>query len=95
MPTASDDLRDKMMKWFGSIDLGGPEQFMLSRGYTLTKDWFWIPPVPYHTISKEEFECMIFLQQEWDYGGLQIVKFIPPQTIIDLLLEPPKYNGGD
>lgn len=94
MPTASDDLRRKMRKWFGNIDIFGPQQFLFSHGFTLTKDWFWKPPVPHHTISKEEFQCMIFLQQEWDYGGLQIVQFISPQ-IADLLVEPHEYKSED
>lgn len=91
MPSAPDDLRKKMVKWFGSIDPLGPEQFLGSRGYTLTKDWYWVTPVPHHTIRKEEFECMIFLEQEWDYGGLE---FVSPQ-IVDLLLEPHRYNSEE
>lgn len=89
MPTAPDDLRDKMIKWFGNIDLFGPVAFLRSRGYTLTEDWYWQLPVPAHTISKEEFECMIFLQQEWDYGGLE---FVPPSIAAEF--ERHKDSGG-
>lgn len=70
MPTASDFDRARMRKWFGSIDEYGPETFLKSRGYILTKGWCWVKPVPSHHISDEEYHCLEFLMDEWDYGGL-------------------------
>lgn len=71
MPQASDELRNIMDKWFGDgIDDYAPRQFLYARGYILTNDWCWKPPARFHTISQEEYTCMLFLVQEWDYGGI-------------------------
>jgi hypothetical protein len=69
MPQATDEQRALMKKWFGdSIDDRPPTEFLLSHGYTCDKDGFWIKPVPSHTISETEGECLDFLCDEWDYG---------------------------
>ena len=70
MPSASDEDRALMTKWFGSIDTHGPEAFLKSHGYVLTKDWCWVKPTPSHEISAIEDACLWFLLEEWDYGGL-------------------------
>lgn len=59
-----------MEKWFGDpIDEYGPIKFLESRGYELTPRWEWKLPVPNHTISIDEWECIMFLVDEWDFGG--------------------------
>jgi hypothetical protein len=68
MPTATPELRQQMMDWFGSyVDDWRPYGFLLSRGYTCDKGVIH-PPVPSHTVSQEEGLCIDFLFQEWDYG---------------------------
>lgn len=60
-----------MQKWFGdAIDEQGPIAFLQSHGYTLTRGWEWVKPVSAHTISTEEWECIAFLCDEWDFGGI-------------------------
>jgi len=71
MPQASDELRDTITKWFGRIDDYAVIKFLESHGFTLTRDWFWIAPVPSHTISEIEFNCLRFLIDEWDFGGIK------------------------
>lgn len=71
MPQASKNQRDRMLKWFGSeIDENAPIKFLESRGYKLRCDWLWEKPVPSHTVSDEEFHCLQFLIDEWDFGGI-------------------------
>lgn len=67
MPQATEPQRDLMVKWFGDIDIYGPLQFLFSRGYTETGGMI-KPPVPDHTVSREESECIDFLFGEWDFA---------------------------
>lgn len=69
MPQASNRQRNLMQRWFGSIDHSGPIRLLESHGYTLTKDHSWVLPVPSHTISRVELECVRFLIDEWDFGS--------------------------
>jgi hypothetical protein len=60
-----------MERWFGDpVDEGGPIRFLEAHGYTLLENWCWRKPVPSHTVSGEEVECIMFLIHEWDFGGL-------------------------
>jgi hypothetical protein len=71
MPRASAQQRALMEKWFGDPKSDrGPIEFLESRGYVLRPDWQWDPPVPAHTVNHEEEECICFLVDEWDFGGL-------------------------
>lgn len=45
-------------------------KFLESRGYILSRAWSWSKPVPAHTVSKEESNCIRFLIDEWDFGGI-------------------------
>lgn len=74
MPSATPELQEKMRQRFGSIDSEGPEQFLSSAGYTLTPHWLWIAKPGVSTLdemTEEEFDCLAFLIQEWDYGSLE------------------------
>lgn len=75
MPSASQDLRDLMLARFGSeIDESGPMKFLEDAGYTLTEDWHWDPKPgikgAYANMTRDEFDCLLFLVHEWDFGGL-------------------------
>lgn len=69
MPTASDELRSVITQWFGGIEDYPVVKFLESHGFTLTRQWFWIKPVPSHHTSPIEYTCLQFLVDEWDYGG--------------------------
>lgn len=60
-----------MTRWFGDIDQTGPLTFLQSHGYELTADWFWKKPTPSHTIHDTEWQCLSFLVEEWDFGGIE------------------------
>lgn len=69
MPQASESLRGLMCRWFGdTVSDAGPAKFLMSRGYMFGHDYIWVPPVAYHTPSREEMACLVFLVDEWDYG---------------------------
>lgn len=73
MPQASDELREKMDQRFGDIDDSGPCEFLHSQGYKLGRDWCWTPPesvLSYKDMTDDEYDCLLFLVHEWDYGGL-------------------------
>lgn len=72
MPQSSDEMRALMHKWFGNeIDEAGPIKFLVSHGYVLCHDYHWELPVPAHRISREEWACIKFLIEEWDFGSVR------------------------
>lgn len=72
MPQASSEDRDRMLRWFGTIDVYPIEEFLRSRGYVLVpREWYWKKPTPSHTVSEEERHCIVFLVDEWDYDGYE------------------------
>lgn len=66
MPSASEPLRNLMIKWFDTLLDGSPYQFLISRGYT-EKSGMIYPPVKHHMPNREEYACLRFLVDEWDY----------------------------
>lgn len=76
MPMASDRQRELMFKWFGDhVSEAGPIKCLESRGYVLRRDWLWEKPTPSHTIHEIERECLQFLIDEWDFGGIYAPAF--------------------
>ena len=74
MPQASDELREEMKKRFGSMDTEKPIKYLEDAGYGLTKDWQWKPKLGVSDLkgmTRDEFECLLFLVHEWDFGGLK------------------------
>lgn len=72
MPQASDEDRAQMKKWFGDeVSDQGPMAFLASHGFKLGRDWQWTLPVPHHTVSCFEWECIKFLVYEWDFRGIR------------------------
>lgn len=66
MPSSSDRQHKLMTKWFGSIDVYGPLQLLLSHGFQESRGII-VPPCESHTVSEIEEECIDFLFQEWDF----------------------------
>lgn len=74
MPQASEHLRAQMVQRFGSIDTHGPEQFLKDAGYELQPGWTWAPKPgvkELRDMTRDEFDCLLFLVHEWDYGSLE------------------------
>ena len=68
MPQADDELREKMRKWFGSIDIHGPLALLESHGFVLGSAGVIYAPTQSHNLSLDEYACVDFLVEEWDYG---------------------------
>ena len=67
MPTASDEMREKIKAAFGNgIDLMGPLKYLIDRGYT--DDRGILKPPKDHEPTEEEELCIDFLFHEWDFG---------------------------
>lgn len=75
MPTATEELRNKMGEYFGERILEHfPMKFLEDAGYVLTRGWVWKPKPGvecYDDMTQKEYDCMEFLVQEWDFGGLE------------------------
>lgn len=68
VPTATDYHRNLMEKWFNdSIDLRGPLSFLKSHGYTEYAGMI-VKPTLTHNISRDEWKCIVFLCDEWDFA---------------------------
>lgn len=74
MPQTTEGLRNLMLRWFGPsaewqlAPEDRVEDFLKSHGYTITKNWYIVKPTPAHTISVDEWFCIRYLVEEWDYG---------------------------
>ena len=73
MPSADEDLKQRMVSRFGDHSEVGPINFLEGKGYKLTKAWFWEPKPGVTSLGqmpRDEFECLLYLMHEWDFGGL-------------------------
>lgn len=73
MPQATEELRQL---WHYNSDTPdySAEHFLINeRGFMLTRRWTWVPPVPmdYGMLDEKEYSAILYLVQEWDYGGLE------------------------
>lgn len=72
MPQASEYLRRIIKRRFGSLDSLGPERYLKRRGWKLSENWTWSKRgQTLGTMPRVEFECVLFLAHEWDYGGIE------------------------
>jgi hypothetical protein len=73
MPQASDELRAEMQRLFNDpVDDGAPLRFLKAAGYTLTRQFFWLPKegvTSYEDMTEDERLCLKFLIDEWDFGA--------------------------
>lgn len=69
MPQASDEDRERYRRQFGDILCQHGIKRLEEKGYTLTEDWLWIPPVN-HEPTEYELFIIGFLIDEWDFGGI-------------------------
>lgn len=78
MPQTTDELRSLMNEWFHDpVSEQGPIEFLISHGFTEDRG-LWIPPVPYHNVSREELACLRFLLEEWDHD-YKIASYYPEE----------------
>lgn len=74
MPQARPELRLRMGELFGDpISDVGPTQFLLLQGFALTPGYTWMPPIDrpkWDQLTDDEQDCVRFLIEEWDFGGV-------------------------
>lgn len=74
MPQATAELQQLMKERFGDpISDAGPIKFLEDAGYKLMRGWQWEPKTGVKVLkdmTQPEWECLLFLIQEWDFGGL-------------------------
>lgn len=70
MPQASDEDRAKMAKYFGGdgIDDGPPSHYLHGRGWIFTNSGMIQKPSADYKPTEQEWDCLYFLCDEWDYG---------------------------
>jgi hypothetical protein len=77
MPQASDALWEEVRAFLPAIDDMPSDaaciDFLRTAGYCLQDDWTWFKPNvnTFGQMTRHEFDCMIFLMHEWDFGGLK------------------------
>lgn len=77
MPSTSQARHDRIVSIFGTdLDLDDRcQEYLSQRGFYLTRTWDWIPPPRINKLgdlTDEEFECVMYLIEEWDFGGVLI-----------------------
>lgn len=45
-------------------------KFLKDQGYTLQRNWFWTLPTLSHIPTIKENDAILYLIQEWDFGGI-------------------------
>lgn len=67
-PSASDESREEMRKMFGDpVSPNGPYRYLKDKGYVEDAGML-KPPKSSHLVTTEEWACISFLCDEWDYG---------------------------
>lgn len=59
---------ERRARW-GVMD-GKATRYLASRGWTLRRDWHWSPPQVGYEPDETERDAIIFLIEEWDFGGI-------------------------
>lgn len=74
MPQTSAEIQERIDKFFPSASQSQDFQstkFLEKAGYILNKNWTWKLPSPDHKITEEEDLCLVYLIEEWDFGGIE------------------------
>ncbi len=76
MPSTSPDIQEQIDRLLGCYDDIGQdhaaERFLFSHGWTEhpAQRWCWCMPSRYHVPTWDEVLCVIYLIEEWDFGGV-------------------------
>ena len=70
MPQASDEDRAKIAKYFGGSGISDaePTQYLHGKGWKFTQGGMIEKPCEDDTPCEQEWDCLYFLCDEWDYG---------------------------
>jgi hypothetical protein len=67
MPQASEELRS----YWGGVDDEPAISHLEDAGFILTPHWTWIKPNPDYSLTERDRKAILFLIEEWDFGGLE------------------------
>ncbi len=59
---------ERAARWPG-MD-GEATAYLRAQGYQLTPDFYWLKPTPDHEPTEREADAIVYLIQEWDFGGI-------------------------
>lgn len=85
MPQATPELREL---WEGPDD-SKARTYLAQRGYTLTSSWEWVPPAGQEITERDE-SAVMFMIQEWDFGGIKQFSEIDPEEIVHCGMPEPR-----
>jgi hypothetical protein len=60
---------ERRARWPGGDQ--GAIDHLKTQGYRLLKGWTWVKPSPAHEPTEREIDAIIYLIEEWDFGGLE------------------------
>lgn len=46
--------------------------YLNNQGFTLTRSWEWTKPHSTYILTEKEEDAIVYLIQEWDFGGILI-----------------------
>lgn len=46
-------------------------EYLEGQGFHLNRDWTWTSPSKEHKLEEKEEDAILYLIQEWDFGGLR------------------------
>lgn len=73
MPSTSQYVIDELSKFLPDVDDGSTCQYLRDHGYKLERDWTWTKPgTTLEDMTAEEYLCLQYLVEEWDFGGLNV-----------------------
>jgi hypothetical protein len=72
VPSTSQEILDEAATFLPEVDDHEACKYLQEHGYTLTREWDWKKDgVDYYgAMTREEYICLVYLCEEWDYGGL-------------------------
>ena len=74
MPQATQEHRDRWSERDETgrqiVDDAPACRFLEAAGYRLRHDWCWTAPTPTHVPTAREADAILYLIEEWDYGGI-------------------------
>jgi len=47
--------------------------YLEKHGFVRDENWSWYLPKPGHVLTRRERDAVIYLQEEWDWGGVRTV----------------------
>ena len=73
MPQTTQENLDALAQFLDEVDDYTTQEYLVNRGYTLEGDFTWSHPnvKSKNYMTENEWQCMLYLIQEWDYGGLR------------------------